>query len=167
MTIDTFNKIGEKSAKKELMACCQCARWAESVAGFRPYKDVEELLSAAEDFWYNCGEDDWLEAFKGHPEIGDLKSLEKKFAASKEKFGNEQSEIESASKDVLKKLAKGNEDYQDRFGFIFIVCASGKSAKEMLSLLQSRLPNNREEELEIAMGEQNKITKLRLQKLIQ
>jgi 2-oxo-4-hydroxy-4-carboxy-5-ureidoimidazoline decarboxylase len=125
-----------------------------------------ELLNDAEDQWYECSEADWLQAFTHHPKIGDVDSLKKKFASTAKWAGNEQGAVNSASEETLKALAKGNDDYEKKFGFIFIVCATGKSADEMLQLLQERLPNDKAGEIKIAMEEQNKITQLRLQKLL-
>jgi 2-oxo-4-hydroxy-4-carboxy-5-ureidoimidazoline decarboxylase len=123
-------------------------------------------LEDAEEQWYECTEADWLEAFTHHPKIGDIDSLKKKFASTATWAAGEQSGAAAASQKVLEDLAKGNDDYEKKFGFIFIVCATGKTAEEMLQLLQDRLPNKKEDELKIAMDEQNKITKLRLEKLI-
>ena len=107
-----------------------------------------------------------MEAFAHHPKIGDLKGLEEKFASTKAWAGAEQAGVQQAGKQIVEEMAKLNEDYEKKFGFIFIVCATGKTAEEMLALLQSRLPNNYKEELRIAMMEQNKITRLRLHKLV-
>jgi 2-oxo-4-hydroxy-4-carboxy-5-ureidoimidazoline decarboxylase len=106
-----------------------------------------------------------LEAFTHHPKIGDAKSLAEKFATTKEWASNEQSGVNEASILTLNKLAEGNKAYEEKFGYIFIVCATGKSASEMLSLLESRITNTPEVEIEIAMREQNKITHLRIDKL--
>ena len=126
-----------------------------------PFKTEAELMSAAENSWYNeCGESDWLEAFTHHPKIGDTKSLTEKFAAK------EQGSVSTASKEIIEALAKANADYENKFSFIFIVCATGRSADEMLRLLNDRLKNRHEEELGIAMGEQHKITIIRFQKLL-
>lgn len=131
-----------------------------------PYEDLVELLNDAEEQWYQCSEADWLEAFTHHPKIGDIDALKKKFASTAHWAGNEQGAVAQASGETIQALAKGNDDYEKKFGFIFIVCATGKSAEEMLALLNQRLPNNREEEMQIAAGEQNKITQLRIQKLL-
>ena len=133
---------------------------------FFPADDMVELINDAEDQWYECTEADWLEAFTHHPKIGDVESLTKKFASTAWWASGEQSAVSNASQQTIEALAKGNEDYEKKFGFIFIVCATGKSAEEMLQLLQARLPNDKEEEIKIAMDEQNKITQLRVQKLL-
>jgi len=104
-------------------------------------------------------------AFEAHPQIGDINSLRQKYAATKKMAAGEQNSVNDASESVLTSLVKGNQDYLNKFGFIFIVFASGKSAAQMLSLLQTRLVNSRTQELENAAAEQNKITLLRLKKL--
>jgi 2-oxo-4-hydroxy-4-carboxy-5-ureidoimidazoline decarboxylase len=136
------------------------------IKGF-PFDSEEELFQKAAEIWfYQCSEKDWLEAFTHHPRIGDIKSLEKKFATTKTWAGAEQAGVQKGTTEVIAELAKGNEEYEKKFGFIFIVCATGKSAEELLNLLKDRLGNRYEEEVKIAMGEQAKITGLRLQKLL-
>lgn len=131
-----------------------------------PIEDQEELLEKAEEFWIDSSEADWLEAFDHHPKIGDVGSLSKKFADTKEWAGEEQKRVDSATREVIDQLAKLNVDYERKFGFIFIVCATGKSAEEMLEILQSRIGNDYQSELRRAMEEQHKITVLRLKKLL-
>ena len=129
-------------------------------------EDGETLLNVAEEKWNDCTEKDWKEAFLHHPKIGDMEGLRKKF--SKDQFaGGEQTLVNTASEHTLNELAKGNKEYEEKFGYIFIVCATGKSAREMLDILQSRLVNDPGKEIKIAMEEQNKITRLRLQKLFE
>lgn len=128
----------------------------------RPFGSHAALVKAARDEWFALSESDWLEAFSHHPRIGDRASLEARFPNTHDLSSKEQSGIGIAGADVLQALAKANTDYFDRFGFIFIVCATGKSAGEMLALLLSRLRNDRETELGIAAEEQAKITALRL-----
>jgi 5-hydroxyisourate hydrolase/2-oxo-4-hydroxy-4-carboxy-5-ureidoimidazoline decarboxylase len=153
--------------EKDLFSCCGATRWGQKVADGLPYESLPQLINRAEQVWYNeCQESDWLESFTHHPKIGDIKSLEAKFADTKHLAGNEQAGVNTATREVLEALAQGNTDYEKRFGFIFIVCATGKSAPEMLRLLQDRLGNTYEEELRVAMGEQHKITLIRLHKLL-
>jgi len=117
--------------------------------------------------WARCGEADFLEAFSHHPKIGDVRDLEKKFASTAQWSEGEQGNaVASAQREVLEALKVGNEAYEQQNGFIFIVCASGKSAAEMLALLNARLPNKRTTELQNAAEEQRKITQLRLEKLL-
>jgi len=132
----------------------------------RPYHSKQKLSEAAINLFRNCSKDDWLEAFTHHPKLGDRKNIEKKFAATSNWAGEEQSGTNDASKSVLLELEQANLDYENKFGFTFILCATGKSATFMLDSLKIRLTNTKDEELQIAMEEQNKITKLRLEKLL-
>lgn len=166
MTIHELNILPKEELIKALTNCCGSSNWVNKMLTVFPIDDLVELIEDAEEKWYECGEEDWLEAFTHHPKIGDIKSLQKKFASTATWAAGEQSGANAASQQVLLDLAKGNDDYEQKFGFIFIVCATGKSAEEMLQLLQERLPNNRSEEILIAADEQNKITKLRIEKLL-
>ena len=162
MTLSDFNKQSNDEASKQLVTCCGSGKWLSLLMKGFPFANESDMVSKAEKAWYEqCNEADWLEAFTHHPKIGDVKSLTEKFA------GKEQAAVASASKDIIEALAKANNDYENKFGFIFIVCATGKSASEMLRLLLDRISNSREEELTIAMGEQHKITILRFKKLIE
>ncbi len=133
----------------------------------RPFSDSQSLLEKADEVWALSTKADLLEAFEGHPEIGNVSSLREKYRNTEKLAGHEQSGVNTANEDTLQVLAQGNNDYKDKFGFIFIVCATGKSAEEMLQLLQQRLPNSRNEELENAAEEQRKITQIRLKKLLE
>jgi 2-oxo-4-hydroxy-4-carboxy-5-ureidoimidazoline decarboxylase len=166
MSIEELNNLSIDQAREEFFKCCGSTKWAEQLANKRPFKNKEELINISDSIWSACSEQDGLEAFTHHPKIGDLKSLEKKFASTKEWAGGEQSGVNTATQDTLIALAKGNEAYEKKFGYIFIVCATGKTANEMLTLLNVRLKNDAATELKIAMNEQNKITHIRLEKLI-
>lgn len=166
MTISTLNTLSEKAAFDEISKCCGATNWVNNMVAARPFKDENNLLGKADKYWSQTTEADGLEAFTHHPKIGDISSLEKKFANTKAWAGNEQKGVATATKAVIEQLAQGNKDYEDKFGFIFIVCATGKSADEMLALLQARLLNDRQDEIKIAMAEQHKITMIRLKKLI-
>jgi 2-oxo-4-hydroxy-4-carboxy-5-ureidoimidazoline decarboxylase len=132
----------------------------------RPFASEQGLRAAADTAWQGIAEGDFLEAFEGHPKIGDVSSLRAKYANTKELAGNEQGLVKEANDDVLEVLAQGNTDYEAKFGFIFIVCATGKSAKQMSDLLQARLPNNKAQELVHAAEEQRKIFQLRIDKAL-
>ncbi len=161
MTLNEFNTLQAEDVSKQLYACCGSQKWLAGIMKGFPFADENDLVSKAEHNWYeSCNEADWLEAFSHHPKIGDVKSLTEKFA------GKEQESVGIAPAQVIEALATANAAYEDKFGFIFIVCATGKPAAEMLRLLQDRLANSREEELAIAMGEQHKITIIRLRKLL-
>jgi 2-oxo-4-hydroxy-4-carboxy-5-ureidoimidazoline decarboxylase len=166
MSLETINSLPESEASKALHTCCGSHRWVNAMLAARPFRDTASCLQAAQQAWSATTASDWLEAFSHHPKIGDLDSLTKKFASTSHLAGKEQAAVGNASRSTLEALAKGNEEYERKFGFIFIIFATGKSADEMLALLQQRLPNDRTTELNIAAGEQLKITLLRLQKLI-
>jgi 2-oxo-4-hydroxy-4-carboxy-5-ureidoimidazoline decarboxylase len=152
---------------EELSKCCGSSAWVNKMLPFIPADDMVELLEDAEEQWWKCTEDDWKEAFAHHPKIGDTGSLAKKFASTAQWASGEQSGVSAANKETIEALAEGNRLYEEKFGYIFIVCATGKSAEEMLGLLHARLPNTEEEEIKIAADEQNKITKLRIEKLLE
>ena len=132
----------------------------------RPFADAAALFALADACWAGLSRDDWLEAFAHHPRIGDVEGLRTRFANTRAWAAGEQAGTASASEAVLQALTEGNRAYEARFGYIFIVCATGKSAEEMLGLLHARLPNDPAAELPIAAEEQRKITRLRLEKLL-
>ena len=132
-----------------------------------PMEELVELLDYAEEQWYACTREDWQEAFSNHPKIGDLESLQKKFSTTAEWAGEEQGGATSANTETLKALQEANKKYEEKFGYIFIISASGKTAEEMLGALQERMKNDPAEEINFAAEEQNKITLIRLQKLLQ
>ena len=166
MTLHEFNILPKQQLIEELMKCCGLSAWVKRMLPFIPADDMIELLEDAEEEWNNCSEEDWKEAFSHHPKIGDVESLTKKFASTAQWAAGEQSVVNVASKETIEALAEGNRLYEEKFGYIFIVCATGRSAEEMLMLLRSRLKNKPEEEILIAADEQNKITKLRIEKLL-
>jgi 2-oxo-4-hydroxy-4-carboxy-5-ureidoimidazoline decarboxylase len=166
VTLHDLNTLPKNQLREELMKCCGSTVWVDKMISVLPAEDLVELLEEAEEQWYKCTEKDWREAFAHHPKIGDTESLKKKFASTANWASGEQSGVNTASQQTIEALAKANDKYEDKFGYIFIVCATGKTAEEMLALLKARLPNDPVEEILIAADEQNKITKLRLQKLL-
>jgi 2-oxo-4-hydroxy-4-carboxy-5-ureidoimidazoline decarboxylase len=167
MTLHELNTISQPELRVLLSKCCGSSSWVKMMMTFFPADDLVELLEDAEEVWYECSEDDWKEAFSHHPRIGDTESLEKKFASTAKWAAGEQSGVQTASSETIKALAEANRLYEEKFGYTFIVCATGKSAEEMLGLLHSRLQNNPQAEIKIAAEEQNKITQLRIQKLLE
>jgi 2-oxo-4-hydroxy-4-carboxy-5-ureidoimidazoline decarboxylase len=167
MTLHELNTISKQQLTEELNKCCGSSAWVNNMLPFFPADDMVEILEDAEEQWWKCSEADWKEAFAHHPKIGDVESLKKKFASTAQWASGEQSGVTAASQQTIQALAEGNKDYEKKFGYIFIVCATGKSAEEMLEILQSRLPNSPEDEIQIAADEQNKITKLRIEKLLE
>jgi 2-oxo-4-hydroxy-4-carboxy-5-ureidoimidazoline decarboxylase len=149
-------------ARQLLGVCCGSTRWVESMIARRPFGSTGRLLAAADEVWRALSPDDWREAFSHHPKIGDRDLRQTRFASTRHLSEREQSGVAGAPDDVVEQLAEANREYEDRFGYIFIVCATGRSAAEMLVLLRSRLVNDPASEIQIASGEQAKITALRL-----
>lgn len=166
LTIEQINKMPRPELHQELFKCCSSMAWVENLAKKRPFLGMTHLIEEAQKLWDSLGERDWLEAFSGHPQIGDLATLEQKYGNTADWASGEQSGVGAASREVLLELADYNKKYLKKFGFIFIVCATGKSANEMLDLLKSRIDNTRSDEILIAGAEQFKITKIRLEKLL-
>jgi 2-oxo-4-hydroxy-4-carboxy-5-ureidoimidazoline decarboxylase len=166
MTIVELNQLPRAELEKQLQKCCGAARWVEKMMEQAPWKELALMEYYAQKIWWECSEADWLEAFTHHPRIGSKEVLAEKFAATAQWAAREQQGTALASQDVLDALLEANDTYQQKFGFIFIVCATGKPAAEMLAILQSRLPNTREAEIKIAAGEQEKITQLRLKAML-
>jgi len=161
-----LDALASAEALAAFLRCCGSRRWAEAMERGRPYPSEAGLLEAAERAFDTLGSEDWLEAFSHHPRIGDRGALAARFAATAAWSASEQKSVAGAGEDVLDALLGGNREYEARFGHIFIVCATGRSAPEMLELLRARLSNEPEAELEIAAGEQRKITAIRLAKLL-
>jgi 2-oxo-4-hydroxy-4-carboxy-5-ureidoimidazoline decarboxylase len=166
MTLKELNNLDQRKLKEILSKCCGATAWVEKMAMIFPVKDSAVLFDKAEKIWFACNENDWKEAIRHHPKIGDINSLKEKFGATANWASKEQSGVLETSQIVLVELARANDRYEEKFGYIFIVCATGKTAEEMLNILKMRLNNNPEEEIKISMMEQNKITKIRLQKLL-
>ncbi len=159
MTIAELDEGDEAQLAPRLLECCGSSNWVTRMLAARPFRSSSRLEDVAEDTWWHLERADWLEAFSKHPQIGEKGKVSQWSA-------QEQSGMNSAAIQTAQKLAELNQTYFDKFGWIFIVCATGKSADEMLGLLESRLPNNPTDELSIAAAEQNKITLLRLRKLL-
>ncbi len=167
ITLDQLNSLSEQDAFSKLEQCCVSKTWVNNLIKSRPFSSENELIKKAASIWYNaCSVEDFKEAFTGHPKIGNVDSLKEKFAHTAEWAGNEQSKVAEANMETIEALAKANELYEDKFGYIFIVSASGKSAEEMLAIVNSRLNNTIDDEIYVAMNEQHKITVIRLVKLL-
>jgi len=163
-----FNKLSSVQAKKELHRCCGSDKWVELMMQSFPYKEEKELFVLVKDIWYQqCTHKDYLEAFAQHPEIGDKESLKKKFANTVEWASREQSGVSRASDETIEALTQCNSEYLQKNGFIYIVCATDKSASEMLNLLNERLTHSRDDEVNIARSEHFKISLIRMNKLIE
>jgi 2-oxo-4-hydroxy-4-carboxy-5-ureidoimidazoline decarboxylase len=160
-----LDEAGAAEARELLRTCCGSTRWVEGMEQQRPFRDEASLLSAALEVWWGLGQDDWREAFAHHPKIGDRDALERRFASTAHLSAEEQRGVERAGSDVLTALAKANGIYEETFGYIFIVCATGRSAEEMLAILRERLANDPAVEIRHAASEQAAITALRLKAL--
>jgi OHCU decarboxylase len=145
-------------AASRLASCCGVRAWVEGVLERRPFGDVRTLLRVADDVWWSLDPDDWRETFAHHPRIGER--------TAQAWSAGEQRRVAAATADVRDALAEGNRDYERRFGHIYLVSAAGRTAEELLAILQSRLSNDPTTELRTAAGEQAKITRLRLLKLL-
>ena len=166
MSIAALNEANATDAAHRFRQCCTSETWIARMVSDRPYSDIEQIRKAADLHWQGMQEADYLQAFEGHPKIGDVSSLKAKYANTKELAAGEQSGVNQANDEIIEKLAAGNEIYFNKFGFIFIVCATGKSALQMCDMLYERIPNDRETEIAIASEEQRKIIHIRIEKLL-
>ena len=160
-----LDEAAPDEARRLLRGCCGSARWVERMLKRRPFRSRDRLLSAARHEWATLDIADWLEAFSQHPAIGDRAALAARFPDTAHLSEREQAGVTSAGEDVLSALAADNAAYQERFGHIFIICASGLTAERMLAALRARLSNDPGTELRTAVEEQAKITALRLDAL--
>ncbi len=157
--LDRLNGLSEDEASAVLSGCCASRTWVAGMVAGRPFASIEAALDAADAVWAGTAPDDWREAFDGHPRIGE-RNLDRQSAA-------EQSGVAGAGEDVHVALAEANAEYERRFGFIFLICATGKTADEMLQRLRERLGHDVETELAEAAEQQRQITRRRLEKLLQ
>jgi len=162
-----WNELDSAEAAKEILPCCGAKAWAEELAGKRPFDDEAALLIASDEVWRGLGTVDWLEAFQSHPKIGGSRTAVSTGGHSVAWSQQEQKNVVVAQEDIKAELAKGNSEYEKKFGFIFIVCATGKSAPEILEILKRRLQNGKDKELKEAIEEQRQITQLRLRKWLE
>jgi 2-oxo-4-hydroxy-4-carboxy-5-ureidoimidazoline decarboxylase len=163
-TLQCFQAMDHASAVNQMLRCCGAKKWCVAIANARPFSSRASLHHAADIAFNSLSESDWLEAFSHHPKIGDIDSLRMKFAGNREWSAGEQADIVNVDEATIVALSEGNIAYEKKFGFIFIVCATGKSAGEMLAMLQQRLLNDGQTELKIAAAEQQAITHLRIDK---
>ena len=152
-----LNALPRHEAEIELRRCCGSRRWVERMLAGLPYASDAALLEAAEREWWSLAREEWLEAFAAHPRIGER--------GGDSRSRREQSGVDEAESEVRRAIEQGNRDYEARFGHVYLVCATGRGAAELLADLRGRLNNDPEPELRIAAGEQAKITALRLEKL--
>lgn len=165
LTLSALNALSTSEAERELLACCGSQAWARDVAASRPYPDTETLLSTSDWVWSRLAPDDWREAFAKHPRIGEPAAATAPGTERRWSEG-EQSRAQQSASSVLAQLALTNAKYEDRFGHVFLICATGRTADEILANARERLHNDPERELRIAAEEQRRITHLRLRKLL-
>jgi OHCU decarboxylase len=158
--LDRFNRLSDEQAAAELLAACHSRRWAKQVAAGRPYADLAALQRAADEVWLGLGPEDWLEAFAAHPRIGEGGG------AAADWSRQEQAGLGGAGQDVRERLARGNAEYEARFGHVFLISAAGLDATEILAVLTDRLGNDPATELRVAADEHRRITRLRLERLM-
>jgi OHCU decarboxylase len=165
ITINALNEMSSAEAAGNLKACCGSSRWVSEMVALRPFQSFDAIAKAADDVWATCTEKDWLEAFDHHPRIGGTQSAATQSATAKSWSSGEQSGMKSATSKVQEELAAVNAAYERKFGHIYIVCAAGRNAVEMLDMAKARMTNDIATELNVAAEEQRKITRLRLRKL--
>ena len=162
-----WNGLSAEEAALEILPCCGSRGWAVGMAGRRPVRDEVALLAAADEVWRKLAVKDWMEAFASHPRIGERKAPESATAQSAAWSAQEQRDAAAADDAVKAALAAGNADYERRFGRVFLVCVTGKSASEILEVLRRRLQHDNAAELRESAEEQRKITAIRLKKWLQ
>lgn len=164
--LEKLNGAPREIAEVDFLNCCGSQKWARRMIEARPFADVGALLEQAGQIWQNLEMRDWLEAFAAHPKIGARTEAWQSVQFAKWSHA-EQTGARAAAETILSDLAEANCLYEHKFGYIFIVCATGKSAEEMLEICRRRLSGDADEEIRIAAGEQQKITEIRLKKLLE
>lgn len=162
-----FNAMDEQSARAALASVCGSRKWVGQMLGLRPFADSGKLFAEADRVWFGLEKQDWLEAFSHHPRIGERNLAQAKFAATAAQSSKEQSGMAGASEEVRAAFAAGNEEYERKFGHVFLICATGKSGEQMLQSLNTRIANDGATELKNAAAEQSKIVRIRLEKLVE
>lgn len=160
-----LDRARPEEARSLLTTCCGSTRWVDAMLARRPFGSQRALMAAAREVWASASSGDWKEAFSHHPKIGDRSLTERRFAATRHLAEKEQAGVAAAPDDVIEALAAANRAYEARFGYIFIVCATGRTAAEMLGLIRARLGNDPATEIHVAAEEQARITAIRLEGL--
>ena len=166
MTLEELNHLPDAEAAQALRACCGAHRWVNGMLERRPFRSVDDALAAADDIWSSLGEPDWLEAFSHHPRIGERRAAVTQDARGSQWSSSEQDDVARSAEATRDALAEINRAYEEKFGHIYLVCASGKSADELLAIARRRLHNDPAHERRVAADEQRQITRLRLIKLL-
>lgn len=162
-----INSLSPAEAEAAFLDCCGSTEWARAMTKSRPFRLVEDLFTCAAKKWLALPPADWLEAFAAHPKIGSKKAANTQKSRAADWSMDEQASTAAAGAKTKEELAELNRLYEEKFGFIFIVCAAGKTADEMLAICKARLGNSVETELRLAAVEQQKITEIRLTKLLE
>jgi len=166
VTLDRLDALPAAEAEAELLACCGSRRWAREMAARRPFGGVGALLAAADEVWWSLAPDDWHEAFRAHPRIGERKAAPAQTARAAGWSAQEQSAASSAAAEVAEALAEGNRAYEERFGRVFLICATGLSGADVLGALHARLDNDEETEAGVVAAELRTIALLRLRRVL-
>jgi 2-oxo-4-hydroxy-4-carboxy-5-ureidoimidazoline decarboxylase len=159
-----WNHLSADEAAHEILPCCGSMAWAQQMVTRRPFTDDVSLLAASDETWRSLGDTAWDEAFRSHPRIGETRAAQPSHARSAAWSALEQQKAALAGEDVKVALAEGNQEYERRFNRIFIVCASGKTAPEILEILRRRLQHDPEVELREAVEQQRQIIHLRIKR---
>ena len=164
--LEWLNSLNKSAAESEFLKCCGSQAWSERMTNRRPFASTNDLIAKADDIWWSLKPEDWLEAFRSHPKIGEKKAARNASEQSRTWSEQEQAGTRNAAPETEQALADLNKEYEQKFGYIFIVCATGKGSEEMLAILRQRMTNDPEREMQIAAAEQSRITRLRLEKLL-
>jgi 2-oxo-4-hydroxy-4-carboxy-5-ureidoimidazoline decarboxylase len=162
-----LNELSDGDARQTLLVVCGSGQWADRMVASRPFASADALFAAADKNWFRLEKQDWLEAFSHHPRIGERNLAQAKFAATAAQSSKEQSGMAGASEAVRAEFAAGNAEYEEKFGHVFLICATGKTGEEMLGNLNERMNNDAVTELRNAANEQSKIVRIRLGKLVE
>lgn len=163
MTLDELNTLEDRAAIELFHGCCHSWRWARQMVLSRPFESIDAMMDRADELWARATHDEILEAFNGHARIGDIEALKSRYSDT---TTTEQGQVLQTTEQVICELYELNIEYERRHGFIFIVCATGKSAEEMLELLKARVHNSTPQEMINGAREQKAIIQLRLQKMV-
>jgi len=178
--LERLNGLPDAMAREELLACCSSARWAAAVASGRPFGSADEIITCSDAAVAGLTQADLEQALAGHPRIGDRSRAgaavgcgaaagqpghEARAAAGWSR--QEQAGVAAADQSIVRALAQGNEAYERRFGHIYLVCATGRSGAELLSLLRERMDNDPAAEWDVVRRELGKINRIRLRKLLE
>lgn len=166
LTLDQLNALPERDAAEQLKACCASSRWVTAMVAARPFHDLDGILAAAERIWWTTGPEDWLEAIAAHPRIGETATRARVSEMARGWSVNEQEAVAASGASIRQELATAIQDYEQRFSWIYVVFATGRSAADLLDDVRARLTNSPEREQVIMAREQLEITRLRIRKML-